>query len=155
MRKLPAGYLKALGQIQATMSLAENGLLYTIHSLTKDDIKTTTSLVGGESLKFLASRISRIVHTRLKSDPDLLKEFDKALQKLRRLYDRRNEYTHSMWMWKSKKVFQLKYTRDWRDLVKRDPNITVDTLRTFLTDLETSTNRAMKLVADNIELLTK
>jgi len=155
MRKLPVGYLKALGQVQATMSLAENGLVFSLQSITGYDRETTVCLVGGGSLKDLAFRISRLVHSRIKRNDDLLKEFDECFEDLRDLYELRNEYTHSLWLRDGKKVLRLKYSREWRNLFKRDPNITPDVLKKFVVDLEIATNKLMKMIGDNSSLLKK
>jgi pullulanase/glycogen debranching enzyme len=155
MRKLPARYLKALGMIVNTMSGAENGLIYTISSITANDIKTTLCLVGGESFDILNSKVNKLVHSRLK-DKDLLDEFDALRKRLDTINEKRNQYIHAIWLPSAKKVSRLKYKKKSKDgsLHQFDEHVELQRLTEVSLKLRESTDKLMKLVSDNITLLS-
>ncbi len=155
MEPLPRSYLEALGKIVDAMSGAESALIYSISRIVGNDMDTTLCLIGGESIDILNSKANKLIHSRLKNE-DLLKAFDMLRRRLDTLNEERNKYIHALWLTDGPNVMRVKYTKRSKTgaLHQVDRHVEVQILLDLSRNIQESEDSLLKLVADNIELLT-
>ena len=151
--EFPEEHLSSIGQITINFGDLEIFLMRSIGKLISIDWALAERVLGGDSFSVLLSKFSKLFIYKIQNQ-ELLEEFNKIINKLQSVNERRNRYTHSYWIiGESKNISRVKLQRNIsknKSVKEIEENVNIKALTDFaieIKEVSKELNNLMKKVS--------